>query len=64
MLYEILIIIILILTNGAFSMAEMAVVSARKARLRQMADQGDKGASIALELADDPNQFLSAVRQG
>lgn len=64
MLYEILIIIILILTNGAFSMAEMAVVSARKARLRQMADQGDKGASIALELADDPNQFLSAVQTG
>ncbi len=64
MLYEILIIIILILANGIFSMAEMAVVSARKARLRQMADQGDRGAGIALELADDPNKFLSAVQTG
>ncbi len=64
MLYEILIIIILILANGAFSMAEMAVVSARKARLRQMADNGDKGAGIALELAEDPNQFLSAIQTG
>ena len=64
MLHEILVIIILILANGAFSMAEMAVVLSRKTRLRQMADQGDKGASIALELADNPNLFLSSAQTG
>ena len=45
-------------------MAEMAVVSSRKARLHQMADGGDKGARIALELTSNPNQFLSAVQTG
>lgn len=64
MLIEILIILILILVNGAFSMAEMAVVSSRKARLRQMADSGDKGAAVALELISNSNQFLSAVQTG
>lgn len=64
MLYEILIIVILILANGVFSMAEMAVVSSRKARLRQMVDEGDSGARIALELTANPNQFLSAVQVG
>jgi len=64
MLIEILIILILILANGAFSMAEMAVVSSRKARLRQMADSGDKGAAVALELISNSNQFLSAVQTG
>jgi len=64
MLYEILIILILFLANGAFSMAEMAVVSSRKARLRQIAEEGDAGALAALELANNPNQLLSAVQIG
>ena len=64
MLIEILIILVLIFVNGAFSMAEMAVVSSRKARLRQMADGGDKGASIALELVSNPNPTgMSASRR-
>jgi putative hemolysin len=64
MLSEILIILILFLANGAFSMAEMAVVSSRKARLRQIAEEGDAGAQVALELANNPNQLLSAVQIG
>ncbi len=64
MLTEILIIIMLFVANGAFSMAEMAVVSSRKARLRQMAEEGDAGANIALELVNNPNQLLSAVQTG
>src|SRR5664280_1568538 len=64
MLSEILIILVLFLANGAFSMAEMAVVSLRRARLRQIAEEGDAGAQIALELANNPNQLLSAVQTG
>ena len=64
MLSEILIILMLFLANGAFSMAEMAVVSSRRARLRQIAEEGDAGAQIALELANNPNQLLSAVQTG
>jgi len=64
MLSEILIILVLFLANGAFSMAEMAVVSSRRARLRQIAEEGDAGAQIALELANNPNQLLSAVQTG
>ena len=64
MLYEILIILILFVVNGAFSMAEMAVVSSRRARLRQIAEEGDAGAQVALELANNPNQLLSAVQTG
>ncbi len=45
-------------------MAEMAVVSSRKAKLRQIAEEGDAGAQVALELANNPNQLLSAVQTG
>ncbi|QDV32746.1 hemolysin family protein [Tautonia plasticadhaerens] len=54
----------LILANGAFSTAELAIVSARKGRLEQLAKAGDHRASAALELADDPNRFLSTVQIG
>jgi putative hemolysin len=58
------IIVFLILLNGLFSMSETALVSARKAGLRQRADAGDGGARSALELADSPNRFLSTVQIG
>ena len=58
------IIVFLILLNGLFSMSETALVSARKANLRQRADAGDKGARSALELANSPNRFLSTVQIG
>jgi putative hemolysin len=61
---EILILILLILTNGFFSLAEMAIVSARKVRLQQRADEGNKGAEAALVLARHPTRFLSTVQTG
>jgi putative hemolysin len=61
---EILIIIGLILINGLFSMAEIALVSARKARLETQAAKGDVKAKQALELANHPDTFLSTVQIG
>jgi putative hemolysin len=61
---QIAIIVLLILLNGLFAMAETALVSSRKARLRQRAEEGNKGARTALELADSPNRFLSTVQIG
>lgn len=61
---EILIVLVLIIANGVFSMSEMAVVSARKVRLQQLANQGDAKARAALKLAESPNQFLSTVQVG
>lgn len=60
----ILILIGLILLNGLFSMAEIALVSARKARLEGQASKGDKDAKEALELANHPDTFLSTVQIG
>jgi putative hemolysin len=62
--FEILIILVLILANGVFSMSEMAIVSARKVRLQQLANQGDVKAKAALKLAESPNHFLSTVQVG
>jgi putative hemolysin len=61
---EIAIILLLILVNGVFAMAELAIVSARKARLQQRADKGDAGASAALALANEPGNFMSTVQIG
>lgn len=54
---EILIIFLIILGNGLFVMSELAVVSARRVRLQQLAEQGDRKAGTALKLAADPNYF-------
>ncbi|MEH1851687.1 MAG: hemolysin family protein [Nostoc sp.] len=62
--FEILIILVLIIANGVFSMSEMAIVSARKVRLQQLANQGDAKARAALKLAESPNHFLSTVQVG
>ncbi len=61
---EILLILGLILLNGIFSMAEIALVSARKARLEGQANKGDKNAKEALELSNHPDTFLSTVQIG
>lgn len=61
---EIVIVLLLILANGLFSMSEMAVVSARKTRLQELAERGDTKARAALKLANSPNQFLSTVQVG
>ncbi|MBL1201446.1 hypothetical protein VF14_22130 [Nostoc linckia z18] len=62
--FEILIILVLIIANGVFSMSEMAIVSARKVRLQQLANQGDAKARVALKLAESPNNFLSTIQVG
>ncbi|HEY9696918.1 MAG TPA: hemolysin family protein [Trichocoleus sp.] len=64
MLLEILIVLVLMLANGVFAMSEMAIVSARRARLQELAEQGDSKALAALELASSPNRFLSTVQVG
>jgi putative hemolysin len=61
---EITLILVLLVFNGVFAMAEIALVSAKKARLQQQADQGNSGAALALKLASNPEQFLSTVQVG
>lgn len=61
---DVLLIAGLILLNGLFSMSELAIVSARPARLRVLADRGSHGARTALALAADPGKFLSTVQIG
>lgn len=61
---EIIFILILMLANGLFAMSEIAVVSARKVRLEQWANDGDLRAGVALELANSPTRFLSTVQIG
>jgi len=61
---EIVIILALILVNGFFSMAEIALVSARKVRLEQSAADGDRGAAIALQLNESTSRLLSSVQIG
>src|SRR5215212_9059286 len=54
----------LILLNGVFALSEMAIVTARKAVLKILADQGRRGAKAAIALAEDPGRFLSTVQIG
>ncbi|MBU3745037.1 MAG: DUF21 domain-containing protein, partial [Sediminibacterium sp.] len=61
---EIIIILILIIINGLFSMAEIALISSRKARLESQAAKGDVDAARALQLAHHPDGFLSTVQIG
>ena len=60
----IIIILLLILLNGVFSMSEIALISARKNRLETAAKKGNLNAKAALELASSPNKFLSTVQIG
>ncbi len=55
---------LLLTVNGLLAMAEFALVSARKARLRQLAEEGDERAQIALKLGSEPRRFLSTVQVG
>jgi putative hemolysin len=61
---ELALLIFLTLLNGVFAMSEMALASSRKARLQVMAETGDAGAQVAIELHDNPTQFLSTVQIG
>ena len=61
---QIAVIVVLTLLNGLFAMSETALVSSRKAQLRQRAEAGDGAARAALALADSPTRFLSTVQIG
>ena len=61
---ELAIVFLLILLNGVFALSELAVVSARPARLKLLAEAGRPGARHALALAADPGSFLSTVQVG
>lgn len=63
-MFELVIIFILLILNGVLALAEISIVSSRKARLKPLADGGNVGAQAALELASEPSQFLSAVQIG
>jgi putative hemolysin len=61
---ELLLVSVLIVLNGVFVMSEMAIVSARKVRLQQLANHGDRRAEVALDLAMSPDRFLPTVQVG
>ena len=61
---EILIVVILIILNGLFSMTELAIINARKGLLEEKAEAGNLGARMAIELAEDPNEMFSTIQIG
>ena len=61
---SIVIIVVLIVVNGIFSMSELAVVSSRKGKLQKMYNDGKKHANTAIDLMENPNQFLSTIQIG
>ena len=61
---DVLFILLLVMMNGLLSMSELAIVSAREARLKAMANDGSKGARAALDLSAEPGRFLSTVQIG
>ena len=61
---EVFIVLCLVALNGVFALSELAIVSARRSKLKAMAETGRKGARRALALADDPGRFLSTVQIG
>jgi len=62
--FDVLVVLLLLIANGVFAMAEIAVVSAKKTRLRRLAEQGNVRAKLALELAESPSRFLATVQIG
>lgn len=64
MVIEIVLVLLLILINGAFALSEIAIVSSKRVRLVQMAEAGSAGARQALALASEPTRFLSSVQVG
>lgn len=63
-MFELAVALVLIVLNGIFSLSELAIVSARKVRLKNMAAEGRRGAATALDLAENPGRFLSTVQIG
>src|SRR5690606_4812029 len=63
-LMEIVFLIALIVLNGLFAMSEIALVTARRARLARLAEDGDGAAEVAIKLGEDPTRFLSTIQIG
>ncbi|MGA3115623.1 MAG: hemolysin family protein [Syntrophobacteraceae bacterium] len=61
---DVIIVLLLILTNGLFAMSELAVVSSNKTRLQRHSEEGSSGARVALDLAENPHHFLATVQIG
>jgi putative hemolysin len=61
---ELVVILLLVMLNGILAMSELAIVSARKSRLKVLADAGHRGAAVALDLVETPGRFLSTVQIG
>lgn len=61
---DFIIVLLLIIINGIFAMTEIAVISARKSKLQQQINEGSRRAKAALDLANNPNRFLSTVQVG
>jgi putative hemolysin len=61
---EIVFLIALIVLNGLFAMSEIALVTARRARLARLAEDGDGAAEVAIKLGEDPTRFLSTIQIG
>ena len=61
---EIALLIALIVLNGVFAMSEIALVTARRARLARLAEDGDGSAEVAIKLGEDPTRFLSTIQIG
>ncbi|MBI1294543.1 DUF21 domain-containing protein [bacterium] len=64
LLSELTIIVLLLILNGVFAMSEIAIVSAKRTRLQQMAQRNEAGAQTALDLTENPTSFLSTVQIG
>ena len=64
MLSDLTLLLALIVINGLFAMSEIAIVSSRRSRLQQFADEGSSGAKSAIELSESPTRFLSTVQVG
>ncbi|SIQ71427.1 putative hemolysin [Aromatoleum tolulyticum] len=61
---EIILLVALILLNGVFAMSEIALVTARRARLARLAEDGDAAAAVAIKLGEEPTRFLSTIQIG
>ncbi len=64
LILEIVVVLALFVLNGFFAMAELAIISSRRAHLERLAKEGTAGAQVALALADDPARMLAAVQIG
>ena len=64
LILQLTVVLLLVLLNGFFAMAEIALVAARRARLKALADAGNPGAAAALELKSDPSRLLATVQIG